>query len=414
MTASDAMGGSLAEARVDLEAIAHNTRLLAAAGNPAALMAVVKADGFGHGAVPVTETVLRHGASWIGVTSAAEALALRAAGIEAPMLMWMHAPGDDLVPVLRAGVDVSVASLEQLAALAEAAAGAGLVARLHLKVDTGLSRGGAPIAEWSELFTWARKYEQAGSIDVHGIWSHLAKAELAADASVPSQSELFARARAGAHAAGLRPRLHHLANSAAILQIPASHGRLTRAGIGLYGVEPVPGRVFGLRPAMTLRARVILVKRVPAGTGVSYGHDYVSERETTLALVPIGFADGVPRSAGPHASVLINGRRCPVAGRIAMDQFVVDVGDLPVAAGDVAVVFGPGDDGEPLATDWAGWAGTIAHEVLTGVGARVPRRYEPDRAPTRPEDTSHLMEEKTDERAGEPDPRGRPVRGAQR
>ena len=365
----------MAQAVIDLEAVAHNTRLLAGAAGAAGLMAVVKADGFGHGATQMTRVALRHGASWAGVTSAAEALALRADGIEAPILMWLYSPTETFEDLLRNRIDVSVSSLPSLAAVADAALRTGTIGYVHLKADTGLSRGGSPIDEWPDLVEWARKYEAANLLRVRGVWSHLANAEAIDNPRLRTQLNLFAEMRA---IAGAVP-ITHLANSAALLQLPETHLDLARPGIALYGVEPVPGRTFGLRPAMTLQAQVILTKRVPAGAGVSYGPDFVTDRETTLALLPVGFADGVPRSAGGRAYVAVNGVRCPIVGRIAMDQCVVDVGDLPVRVGDTAVVFGAGDDGEPTVVDWAGWADTNPHEVLTGVGPRVERQYRPVR-----------------------------------
>ena len=369
----------LAEAVVDLDAIAHNTRLLAG-HTDSAMLAVVKADAFGHGFEAVTRTVLAAGATWLGVTSRAEALAMRAAGFTAPVLSWLHAPDEDFAPVIDAGIDLSAASTEHLAGIAAGARRAGAPANVHLKVDTGLSRSGATDRHWPELVDLARSFEVAGLLTVRGIWSHLANGEHPDHPSVAAQLHAFDRALRLARSAGLSPTLVHLANSAALVCVPEAHFDLVRPGIALYGPEPVPDRPIGLRAAMTLRTRVILVKRVAGGTGVSYGHDYTTSGETTLALVPIGFADGVPRCAGSRAEVWIRGRRCPIAGRVAMDQFVVDVGDLPVRTGDEVLVFGDGGRGEPTADDWARWAGTNPHEIFTGIGARVSRRYLPVRS----------------------------------
>lgn len=372
------MENALTEAVVDLSAVAHNTAVLAAAAYPAQLMAVVKADGFGHGASRIASTALKRGASWIGVTSAAEALKLRDQGITAPMLIWMFTPGADLLPVMRAGVDLSVGSVAQLAIIAETAERSGLVAQVHLKIDTGLSRGGAAPDEWADLLVMARKHEESGALQVRGLWSHLAHAEDLQAPSLEAQIRRFDAAVSAAESVGLDPMFRHLANSAATLQAPMTHMDLCRCGAALYGIDPIPDRKFGLRPAMTLQARLILTKQVRIGTKVSYGHDWVSDRATTLALVPLGYADGIPSRCWDRASVWINGRRCPIAGRITMDQFVIDVGDLPVAAGDRVVVFGPGDLGEPTVADWARWADTNPHEILTGIGSRVPRRYLPE------------------------------------
>jgi alanine racemase len=365
----------LTEATVDLAAVAHNTALLAKAAGGAHLMAVVKANGFGHGAEQVARTALAHGASWLGVTSQAEAMVLRRQRIDAPMLMWLYGPGEDLTPAVAANVDVSVASTAHLGCVARAATRTGHVAAVHLKVDTGLTRGGALPCDWLALVSAARQLERVGAIRVAGIWSHLGHAEDPSDPHLAEQARLFAEALKASRAAGLAAPLRHLANSAALLQLPDLRFDLARAGVALYGIEPVPGRRFGLRPAMTLKAQIILTKRVPAGTPVSYGHLYETRRETTLALVPLGFADGILRAVWERGSVSINGVRCPIAGRIAMDQFVVDAADLPVQIGDTAVLFGEGEDGEPTVADWAEWADTNPHEILTRVGSRVTRRY---------------------------------------
>ena len=367
----------MAEAVVDLDAIAHNTALHAAAAGSAGVLAVVKANGFGHGAVPVARAALSNGASWLGVTSKAEALELRAAGIDAPILTWMYPPTETFDDLLRAHVDVSVGAVAALEAVAESANRTGIIAEVHLKADTGLSRGGAPAEEWFQLVTWARKFELAGALRVRGIWSHLANAEAPDDPGLHRQLATFDAAWRTAATAGIEPPIIHLANSAAALQLPQARFDLVRVGIGLYGIEPVRGKLFGLRLAMTVRAQILLTKRVAAGTGVSYGPDYVTERETTLALVPLGFADGMPRQSAGRGCVAIHGVRCPIVGRVAMDQVVVDVGDLRTRPGDIAVMVGPGTNGEPTALEWAAWAGTNPHDILTGIGARLPRRYEP-------------------------------------
>jgi alanine racemase len=368
---------AMAEVVVDLDAIAHNTRLITAKAGP--LMAVVKAGGFGHGAPAVARTTLRSGATWLGVATAAEALALRAQGITAPTLFWLYPPTETFEDVLEAGIDVSIATLAALETLADAADRTGTVANVHLKVDTGMSRGGAVPHEWAELFDWARKFENTGSLRVRGLWTHLANSEEPADPGLRSQLRMFGVAREAARVAGLDPQIVHAGNSAAALQLPEARFDLVRVGIALYGIEPVPDRTFGLRPAMTVRAPIVLTKRVPAGTGVSYGPDFHTGRETTLALVPLGFADGVPRQSNGQGEFSVRGVRCPVAGRVSMDQVVLDVGDLPVQAGEQAIMFGPGNDGEPTATEWAGWAGTNANDIVTGIGERVVRRYRPAR-----------------------------------
>ncbi|KUL34540.1 alanine racemase [Actinoplanes awajinensis] len=381
----------MTRAIVDLDAIGHNTRVLAGAAGRAQVMAVVKANGFGHGSVPVARAALAHGASWLGVTSLREAMELREAGIGAPILMWLYTPDDVLDEALLAGVDISVSSARALEALGRTAGRLGRAAAVHLKADTGLSRAGATAGDWPHLLTIAGKMQAAGLITVRGLWSHLATAEDPADPGLHRQLLDFGHARAEAAAAGFTGPLIHLANSAAALQLPQARFDLVRPGIALYGIEPVPGRSFGLRPAMTLESTVILTKRVAPGTGVSYGHDHVVERETTLALVPAGYADGVPRRVTGRAEVTVHGVRRPIVGRVAMDQVVVDVGDLPVSAGDRVVLFGAGG---PSVDEWAAWADTNPHEILTGIGGRVPRCYRgrsagktiSTRSPSRPEE----------------------------
>jgi alanine racemase len=363
-------------ARVDLGAIRDNTALLREhATGGAGVMAVVKADGYGHGLVPSARAALDGGAAWLGVAFLEEALALRAAGIDAPLLAWLSTPGEDLEGAVRARVDLGTYSRMQLDEQVAAARATGTTARLHLKADTGLSRGGATPAEWPALCDAARRAEAEGAVQVVGVWTHFAFADGGADHPVNAQQvDRFAEAVAVAERAGLRPEVRHLANSAATLTAPHTHWDLVRPGIALYGLSPVPDQgTFGLRPAMTLTSTVALTKRVPPGSGVSYLHRYVTDREATLALVPLGYADGVPRSATNLGPVRLGGRRRTIAGTVCMDQFLLDVGDDDVRAGDEVVLFGPGDDGEPTAQDWAEAVGTIAYEIVTRVGARVPR-----------------------------------------
>lgn len=363
-----------ARADVHLDAVTHNAAVFAR-HTTADVLAVVKADGFGHGAVPCAEAALAGGARWLGVTTCAEALQLRAGGITAPILAWLHGPYEDFGPALLSDIDLAVSSLEHLRAVAAGADSLGVTAAVHLKADTGLHRGGAACDAWPALVRAARELERAGLVRVRAVWSHLVNSGDAAAPTVSAQVRAFDAAVDEAREAGLRPELRHLANSVASLAAPHTHYELVRPGIGLYGVEPDPRRTVGLRGAMTLRARLILVKRVPAGSGVSYEHDYVTDRETTLGLVPLGYADGLPWAAAGRAQVGFAGRRFPVAGRIAMDQLVVDLGDTAAAMGDEVVLFGPGESGEPTVTEWADWAGTVPHEIMTGVGPRVRRTH---------------------------------------
>ncbi|MFC7218901.1 alanine racemase [Streptomyces polyrhachis] len=366
-------------AEIDLEAVRANVRALRAAAPTAQLMAVVKADGYGHGAVPCARAAREAGAAWLGTATPQEALALRAAGDTGPVLCWLWTPGGPWREAVEAGIDVSVSALWALREVAAAARASGRTARIHLKADTGLGRNGCAPADWAGLTAAARAAEARGTVRVTGLWSHFACADEPGHPSVTAQQSAFREALAVAEGCGLRPEVRHLANSPATLTLPDSHYDLVRTGVAVYGISPSPElgtpAEHGLRPAMTLRAALASVKRVPAGHGVSYGHRYTTTGETTLALVPAGYADGVPRHASGAGPVLVGGKWRQVAGRVAMDQFVVDLGADSAAPGDDAVLFGPGDGGEPTAEDWARAAGTIAYEIVTRIGARVPRVY---------------------------------------
>lgn len=365
------------EAVVDLQAIRANVATLKA-GTPADLMAVVKADGYGHGLIPCARAALAGGATWLGTAIVDEALQLRAAGITAPLLSWLWTPdeADAIARAVAQDIDLSLSSTWQLDAVVAAARAAGRTARVHLKIDTGLSRNGSYLTDWPDLVTAAAKAQATAEITVIGVWSHFAYADEPGHPTIGKQIAAFHDALAVAASSGVEPQIRHLANSAATLTLPEAHFDLVRPGVAVYGLSPVPQRGdFGLVPAMTLRAGIASTKRVRAGEGVSYGHNYTTSRETTLALVPLGYADGVPRSGTNVGPVQINGSRFTVSGRVCMDQIVVDVGDLPVAAGDAAVLFGPGADGEPLAQDWADAVLTIHYEIVTRIGPRVTRTY---------------------------------------
>jgi alanine racemase len=362
-----------AEVRVDLDAIRQNVAQLRA-GTSAQVMAVVKGDGYGHGMVPVARAAIEAGAAWLGGCTLDEALRLRAAGIDAPVLAWLLAPGLPLEEGIAWEVDLSAGSTGLLAEIAAAAGVIGRPARVHLKIDTGLNRGGAPAADWLALVEAAAKAQADGAIEVVGVWSHLARSDEPEHPTNAAQLAAYRDALVVAERAGLRPAWRHLANSAATLTNPETHFDLVRPGIACYGLTPIPGRDFGLRPAMTVRGRVLIAKRVAAGQGVSYGHTYATPSAATLAVVPLGYADGIPRHASNRAPVLVGGARRTVAGRVCMDQIVLDCGDDEVAAGDEAVLFGPGDHGEPTADDWAAAADTINYEIVTRMGsARIPR-----------------------------------------
>jgi alanine racemase len=342
-------------------------------------MAVVKADGYGHGMLPCARAALEAGAQWLGAAKPAEALELRAAGIDVPILTWLAGPGDDLTPAVASSIDLSAGAPWMLDKLQAAAMEAGRPARVHLNVDTGLHREGATAADWPMLLDAALKGVADGTLEIIGIWSHFALADDPGHPTVLAQLTHYREALEVAERAGVRPQVRHLANSAATLATPEAHFDLVRPGVSIYGLSPGPlvGRPadLGLVPAMTLTAEIALTKRVPAGSGVSYGHRYHTSSESTLALVPLGYADGVPRHATNLCEVLLAGRRRRIAGTVCMDQFVVDFADEPVAPGDEVVLFGPGDQGEPTAQEWGEALGTISYDLVTGIGARVPRSY---------------------------------------
>ncbi|MBB1260023.1 alanine racemase [Streptomyces alkaliterrae] len=364
---------------VDLDAVRANVHALRARAAVAELMAVVKSDAYGHGMVPCARAAREAGASWLGTATPEEALALRAAGDTGRVLAWLWTPGGPWKQAIEADVDVSASGLWALREIVAAAAEAGRGARVQLKVDTGLGRNGCQPADWRELVDAARAAESTGALRVTGIWSHFACADEPGHPSIEAQLAVYRDALAVAEAAGLRPEVRHMANSAAALTLPQSHFDLVRAGVSVYGLSPSPElgvpADFGLRPAMTLSAGLASVKRVPGGHGVSYGHHYTTPGETTLALVPAGYADGVPRHGSGCGPVLVAGKWRTVAGRVAMDQFVVDLGGDTAEVGDEAVLFGPGDRGEPTAEDWARAIGTIGYEIVTRIGPRVPRVY---------------------------------------
>jgi alanine racemase len=365
-----------ADASVELGAIAANVAALRAHVAPAAVMAVVKANGYGHGAVPAARAALRGGADWLGVVHVAEALELRRAGVDAPLLCLMSIAEQAHADAIAADVDLSAGSAGMVRRLAAAAAVAGRPARVHLKADTGLGRGGAVPADWPAVLAAASEARHTGLLTVVGLWSHFASADEPGNPSIAAQLAVFKEALAAAESAGITPLVRHIANTAAALDVPQAHYDMVRIGGGSYGLATLPGGPPSwLRPALTLRARLALVKRVPAGTGVSYGHRYTTTRETTLGLVPLGYADGIPRAAIGLPLVFARGRRWRIAGTVCMDQFVIDFGDEPVAEGDEVIIFGPGDDGEPTAQEWGEALGTISYEMVTGIGARVERSY---------------------------------------
>lgn len=366
-----AAGPGLRVAQVSRSAITHNVATLRSLFAPAHLMVVVKANGYGHGALTAARAALAGGADWLGVADIREALALRDAGIAAPILAWLHDPSVSFDAAVSERITLGVSTIEQLDRVEIASRGRRPA--VHVKVDTGLGRSGATRADWTSFFGRAAELERSGAIVVEGIFSHLANASVDED---KAQLSVFHDAVARAQDAGLSPRLRHIAASGGAFTVPEARLDMVRAGISAYGLSPsdnVDARDFGLRPAMTLHSRVIAVKRVPAGTGVSYGYTYRTETPTTLALVGLGYADGVPRHVSNRGSVMVAGGVYPIVGRVAMDQCVVAVGDADVRVGDDVVLFGDPSTGAPTADDWARAASTINYEIVTRLGQRILR-----------------------------------------
>jgi alanine racemase len=365
-----------AEIVVDLGAIRRNVRLLrtlVSAEGPVQLIAVVKADGYGHGMLEAAQAAREGGAEWIGVATLDEALALRAGGDTGRLLCWLTVPGEDYAAAIAGDIDLtaySVAELDEIAA-------SGRPSRVQLKLDTGLSRGGAPRDAWSDLFARAKAGESAGDWQITGIWSHFACSDQPDHPANDAQEMLFLAALEQAEDAGLHPEVRHLANSAGAILRPSSRFDAVRCGIAIYGLDPAPGVTddLGLIPAMTARARLALVKQIEAGDSVGYGRTWIADHATTVGLVPAGYGDGVPRHASNAAEVAVGGKRRPIRGRVSMDQIVVDLGGDDAEPGDEVVLFGTGADGGPTAQDWAEACGTINYEIVTRIGGRMLRSY---------------------------------------
>ena len=357
-----------AYAEIDLRALASNVRALKRMIGDAKFMAVVKADAYGHGAVECARAARDAGADWLGVCFIDEALELRRAGIDGPILAWLLSEDDDFVAAIESDIDLSVTSVAEFKRVEAAFAAVGKPMRVHIELDTGLARAGAAPYEWEELFTLA----SAGR--VVSMWSHMANADTPLSPVYDSQRAEFERALELAASVGMAPDLRHMANSAATLARQEFHYDMVRVGMAMYGVSPMAedNFPFTLSPVMTLRAAVTKVRTVPAGAGVSYGHRYVTDRETQLALLPLGYADGLPRAGTNKAPVQLNGARYTASGTICMDQFLIDVGSANVREGDIATIFGAGG---PSAREWGDACGTIGYEIVCGISKRVRRVY---------------------------------------
>ena len=378
---------------VDLDAIAHNVETLQRLAAPAQLMAVVKADGYGHGAVMVARTALAHGARRLAVAVVEEGVHLRQSAIACPILVMGWTPPWQYGLALRYDLELTVSSEEEARALAEAARREGRRVRVHLKVDTGMGRLGL---RWDHprLAEVAARIAGLGGLELVGVFTHLATADDPDASLTEEQLARFGRIVATLDERGLRPLLRHAANSAALLRLPGARYDLVRPGIALYGLEPFRGAVaaFDLRPALAWKTRVALVKEVPAGTPISYGATFVTRRPSRIAVLPVGYADGLRRALSNRGQVLVGGRRVPIVGRVCMDQVMVDVTDAgPVAVGDEAVLIGRQGDEAITADEMAGWMDTIGYEVVTGIGRRVPRIYLRGGRPVAQAPLSHLL-----------------------
>ncbi len=368
--------GSMRVAEISLPAIRSNVRRIREVTGGATVIAVIKANGYGHGSLIAARAAIEGGAALLGVTDLEEALGLRAAGVEAPILCWLHGVNADFNAAVADRIEIGVSHLAQLEAVAGAAARAGARATVQFKVDTGLSRNGAAPAEWAELFARGAELEREGLVRVRGVFSHLANA---GDARDREQAARFDEAVAMLRTAGCDPELVHLAASAATFTSPHLHYNAVRVGVTIFGLSPFAGRSsadLGLVPAMTLKSEIVALREVSAGTGVSYGYSHVVQNDTTLALVPIGYADGMPRALnGAGATVAIAGHHCPIVGRIGMDQCIVDLGSLAkrVGLGEPVVLFGDPSTGVPPVEVWAELMGTINYEIIVGIGSRVVR-----------------------------------------
>lgn len=359
--------------RINLDAIVHNLDVMRARASGVRVMGVVKANAYGHGAIPVAKTLERAGVDYLGVADVREALELRDAGIHAPILAWLHDPSDNFEAALIAQVDLGVANVEQLQRISKAAAVTGETAKLHLKIDTGLGRNGSTEADWTELLEAVQVLGE--SVSVIGIFSHLSTTSREEDLA---QIEKFDSAVAEAKRVGITFELRHLTASDGSLSYPEAHYEMVRVGVALYGLDPFStnrSAEYGLIPAMTAISRVAQVKTVPAGHGVSYNFLHRTESETNLALVPVGYAEGLPRSASGRAEVSIGGKRYQIKSQVAMDQFVLDVGNDPIQVGDEVVLFGDATQGVPSADDLASAAGTINYEIVTRMGGRFQFEY---------------------------------------
>jgi alanine racemase len=370
---------NLRGAYIDLAAIRDNVKVLQDLAKNSEVMAVVKADAYGHGLIPVAKAARQGGATWLGTALLEEAILLRKSGDKGKILTWLGSPKDSWQDCIDLDIDVSVSSIEIASAIIDAAKKSGKTANVHIKVDTGLGRNGVMPNDLADLTNVLEEAKAAGQINVVAVWTHFALADAPSSPTIAKQLEVLDQSFKFVESRGFKNLMKHAANSAATLTAPNAHFDLVRPGIAVYGITP-GGEVgkaseYGLRPAMSLKANAAVVKDVPAGHGLSYGAEYVTKTDTKIALIPLGYADGIPRIAGNKGPVLANGKKFNVAGRVCMDQFVIDIGDLDFSTGDEVTLFGDPAKNEPDVEEWAKASQSIGYEIVTRLGPRVPRIY---------------------------------------
>ena len=370
---------SRASAEINLSAIADNLKLIKGKTNTQVL-AVVKADAYGHGLIQVGKAAEAAGANWLGTALLEEGIALRNSGVKVPIISWLTPLGENFKTAINLDIDLSISSIELLAEVISAGKVVKKIPRVHIEVDTGMSRGGVG-DDWQLFLTELSKSVKANEINIIGIWSHFARADEPGQAMNQEQLNTFEDRIKSASDVGIKPEFIHIANSAAALTNNGAHKNIIRWGIGLYGLSPDinnlgDSKSLKLKPAMRLKAKLHLVKAVKAGVSVGYGGTAITKSDTKLGVVTLGYADGVPRNANNLAGVFVDGKRAPLIGRVSMDQFVVDLGiNSSAKTGDEVIVFGDGSSGEYTADEWAKASGTINYEIVTRIGSRVPRIY---------------------------------------
>jgi len=370
---------SRASAEINLSAIAQNFKSIKSR-TTADVLAVVKADAYGHGLIPVSKALEEAGADWFGTALLEEAINLRKAGILKPIISWLTPLGEDFKSAIDLDIDLGIPSIDLLDEVIKAASLTGKTARIHLEIDTGMSRGGV-LSEWDQLIKSVLAGVNLKQLKVIGIWSHFARADEPDELMNQEQLSLFAQKVNQAKAAGIDAKFIHIANSAALFTNKSAHKNIIRSGIALFGLSPDIKTIgdsssLGLKPAMKLKAKLNLVKEVKAGSSVGYGGTALIKSDTKLGVVALGYADGIPRSTNNLAGVFVDKKRAPIIGRVSMDQFVVDLGITSTAkTGDEVIVFGDGSSGEYTVDEWAKAANTINYEIITRIGPRVPRIY---------------------------------------